>query len=65
MNPDVFITAVFASFVVVLMSSAVAVIVHMVRRQRRADAGSDPSAEVPNATEGTREAAKSQPWTSA
>jgi cbb3-type cytochrome oxidase subunit 3 len=65
MNPDVFITVVFAAFVVVFTSSAVAVIVHMVRRQRRTDANSDASAEVPKATGEAREAAKSQLWTSA
>lgn len=65
MNPDVFITLVFAAFVVVFTSSAVAVMVHMVRRQRRTDAGSDASAEAPKATDEAREAAKSQPWTSA
>ena len=52
MKPDVFITAVFAAFVVVFTSSAVAVIVHMVRRQRRA-------------MEEAQAAEKRQPWTSA
>jgi putative exporter of polyketide antibiotics len=46
MNPDVFITLAFTTFVVLLAIPAVAVMVRMVRRERRTDDSSDPSAST-------------------
>lgn len=43
-NPDVFITVAFATIVVLFAIPAVVVMVRMVRRQRRTDSSSNPSA---------------------